>query len=111
MKNVIMIIALFILCGAVLTPATVSAETTSSEDQKRESDCLIPKDSMYYDGHTYLAFDGAYTWYETKSLCETMGGHLVSLETYEEQAAITELSILGWTGACAFSEGNTRDWI
>ncbi|WP_066499247.1 S-layer homology domain-containing protein [Abyssisolibacter fermentans] len=89
----------------------VNAENVQKHNEGHLIDGLVPEDSMYYNGHTYLAFKGNFTWYQAKTLCEDMGGYLVTLDTYDEQVAVTNLSTLGWTGACAFSGGNTRAWV
>ncbi len=88
----------------------INAENVQNENAKHLINGLVPKDSMYYNNHTYLAFTGSFNWYQAKDLCKSMGGYLVTLDTYEEQIAVMGLSDLGWTGACAFSDGYTRTW-
>lgn len=111
MKKNIIVIVLIVFFVINLFPLPTNAENVQNENAGHLIDGLVPKDSMYYDGHTYLAFAGNFNWYQAKSLCEAMGGYLVTLDTYEEQAAVMGLSTLGWTGACAFSGGNTRTWV
>lgn len=111
MKKIIIAVVLIVVFVINLAPLTINAESVQNEKAGHLIDGLVPKDSMYYNGHTYLAFTGDFNWYQAKTLCEAMGGYLVTLETYQEQAAVMGLSALGWTGACAFSGGNTRTWV
>ncbi len=70
------------------------------------------------DGHRYQLFVRgiAMTWYEAKAYCESLGGHLATITTKYEQAAIEQLISEGscpfyWIGATdELSEGTWR-WI
>ena len=110
MKNKFIVVTLIMFFVMNLTQLRVNANG-QNENEGHLIDALVPEDSMYYNGHTYLAFKGDFNWNRAKTLCEAMGGYLVTLETHEEQVAVMGLSTLGWTGACAFSGGNTRTWV
>ena len=43
----------------------------------------------YYNGHTYKVFDQSLTWTEAKEYCESLGGHLVTITSQEEQNIIS----------------------
>lgn len=111
MKKTILAVVLIAVLVMSLVPLPANAENVQTGNAGHLIDGLVPRDSMYYNGHTYLAFAGSFNWYQAKAFCQEMGGYLVNLETYDEQAAVIGLSSLGWTGACAFSGGNTRAWV
>lgn len=69
-----------------------------------------------YGGHLYKVCEeiSGLTWFEAKAYCETLGGHLVSITSEEEQAFITEISKLAthsfyWTGG--FLDGSDWKWV
>ncbi|RCX18393.1 hypothetical protein DFR58_105157 [Anaerobacterium chartisolvens] len=111
MKKSIITAVLIAVLVVALAPLSASAEEVQNGSPVYLAEAIVPQDSIYYNGHTYMAFTGLFNWYEAKSLCEEMGGYLATLETYDEQAAVQGLSSLGWTGGCAFQGGNTREWI
>lgn len=43
---------------------------------------------FYFEGHTYQIFTGDLTWTQAKAYCELLGGHLVTITSAEEQAAM-----------------------
>ena len=49
-----------------------------------------------YNNHYYKIFDDGLTWYEASKRCKELGGHLVTITSQEEQAAIQ--SILLYSG-------------
>lgn len=44
-----------------------------------------------YGNHKYVLYDISLTWHEAKSFCETLGGHLVTITSAEEQTIIEQL--------------------
>ncbi len=48
-----------------------------------------------YNGNTYERFDESLTWNEAKAYCESLGGHLVTITSAEEQAFIETLLATG----------------
>lgn len=60
-----------------------------------------PKNTITYAKHHYALVDGTATWHTAKTMCEEMGGHLVSLETKLEQDFVL--------GACR--KANKPYWI
>lgn len=49
----------------------------------------VPSDATSYNGHSYKYFSDALTWTEADAACKKMGGHLVDINSAEEQAFIT----------------------
>jgi hypothetical protein len=41
--------------------------------------------SSFFNGHNYKVFDEGISWYEAKRECESMGGHLATITSQEEQ--------------------------
>lgn len=81
-----------------------------------EPSVTIPDDAQNFQGHHYKVFDLSMTWKEAKAYCESLGGHLATITSLEEQNFIT--SIYGTTtktqlwlgGTDEFQEGNWQ-WI
>lgn len=67
-----------------------------------------------YKNHRYEVFDEGLTWHEAKAKCESMGGHLVTITSEEEQKHVESL-LEGrdknqyWIGAC--SESGNFEWV
>ena len=75
-----------------------------------------PSKTMTYDGHQYELYDYNMTWTQAKALCESKGGHLVTITSAAEQAKIEELMsgcILGnyFIGATDAETEGTWKWI
>ena len=50
----------------------------------------IDDGSDMYNGHKYKLFDDSMTWTEAKAYCESLGGHLVTITTGDEQQFIID---------------------
>lgn len=50
----------------------------------------IPQDAMQYRGHYYYAYSEVMTWTEAKRACEQVGGHLATITSAGEQAAVLD---------------------
>uniref|UniRef100_Q3ART7 C-type lectin n=1 Tax=Chlorobium chlorochromatii (strain CaD3) TaxID=340177 RepID=Q3ART7_CHLCH len=81
---------------------------------------LLAADSDYYTQvergytfgeHTYLLSSSNMTWSAAKTYAESLGGHLVTIETAEEQAWINELlgSSTSWIGIYDAADNGT--WV
>ena len=69
----------------------------------------IPADAVEYNGHYYKLFDTSMSWNEAEEYCESVGGHLVTITTSEEQYFITSMlegaaKNCYWTGAVKKSD-------
>ncbi len=47
---------------------------------------------IIFNNHRYKLFDTSMTWDEAKAYCENLGGHLLTITSADEQAAITSLA-------------------
>lgn len=73
------IICLVLLCG--MFPCSVSASGNTLN--------LTAK--TQWNGHMYALYETAATWAEAKVLCQTVGGHLATVTSSEEQKTIEKL--------------------
>ena len=51
----------------------------------------IPADATTFNGHSYKVFDEGMTWTEAKAYCESLGGHLVTITSQEEQIFVESI--------------------
>jgi len=51
----------------------------------------IPKDTVKWKGHSYRVFTTPMTWHAAKEYCESLGGHLVRIESADENAVVLAL--------------------
>lgn len=98
---VMVLLSLMLMCGTFTV--TSSAAT-------------IPDDAIKYNGHHYKAFDMQVTWGDAKSYCESLGGHLATITSQEEQNIVEELVADGsvpsyWLGATDVEEEGKWEWI
>ena len=70
--------------------------------------------SVNYNGHSYELYDDILTWQEAKEKCERLGGHLVTVNSKEEQDVLTNLMNNG-RRACyfkgSFLKNDKMAWI
>jgi hypothetical protein len=64
---------------------------SSKQDKQKRMPINIPKESVNFKGHHYLLVDTPATWHVAKRKCEIVGGHLVRIQSSEEQTFIEEL--------------------
>lgn len=75
--------------------------------------------SNRFEGHTYRLYQTKINWNEAKEKCESLGGHMVTITSAEEQNAIEELlkkyakiNQNYWIGLTdSESEGDWSKWI
>ncbi len=66
-----------------------------------------------FNGHRYMLIPEQLTWEEAKAKCEAMGGHLVTINSAEEQSFVANLA-LGqyiWLGASDAETEGTWVWV
>lgn len=73
-------------------------------------------DTVVFNGHKYQVFDESVTWYEAKEKCEALGGHLVTITSKEENAAISKLisdynKSFYWIGATDEKVEGEWEWV
>jgi len=91
-----------IICEVTILPVVASAGTYTPV----AVDC--------FNGHTYFMYDVSMNWFDAKSFCERLGGHLVTITSVEEQQVVEKLLESGekkqyWLGlTLAF---NSPKWV
>jgi hypothetical protein len=126
MNRVLLAIAVIVAPLAALYAEPANAErppvvrTVQSKAKAKESatKSKAPKGAYAWNGHKYMAVRNAVRWTEAKKLCADIGGHLVIIETAEEQDAImTMLTRNGlgrdifWIGATDEAQEGTWKWV
>lgn len=76
----------------------------------------IPDTAVKFNGHYYQAYDTSMTWYEAKSYCETLGGHLVTITSEAENNFVFDLIVDNsrnyyWIGATDEKIEGQWEWI
>ena len=51
----------------------------------------VPIVTETFKGHTYAVYDVSMTWHQAKAYCESLGGHLVTITSAEEQIFVQNL--------------------
>ena len=72
----------------------------------------IPAEAIQFNGHRYQLIDVGMTWEEAQAYCQSVGGHLVTITSQEEQNFIESLLSYGtknnyWLGGF---KGDTGQW-
>lgn len=73
----------------------------------------MPKDAIKFQGNDYALITEAAAWHVAKRQCERMGGHLVTIETAEEEAFILDNFRQSpfWIGASDAEKEGTFVWL
>jgi len=89
-----------------------------AESAERARKPVVPKFAVAWNGHKYAAFRVPSRWSDAKKACDDVGGHLVIIETQEEQNALMEMmdrSGMGrdrfWIGATDEAQEGTWKWV
>ncbi len=53
-----------------------------------EEEFILDRTVMNWNGHSYALFDGYGSWEEAEAYCESMGGHLATITSQEENDAV-----------------------
>ncbi len=72
---------------------SIAVEVSHSFVQNEETKLFACEicDARIYAGHLYAAFDVEMNWYDAYKYCDSLGGHLVTITSQEEQNFITEI--------------------
>jgi len=77
-----------------------------------------PKGAVAWNGHKYMAVRNPCRWAEAKKACEDMGGHLLIIDTQEEQNALVAMLVRAgmgrdnfWIGATDEIEEGAWTWV
>lgn len=66
-------------------------------------------DAEYFNGHWYKIFDISKSWTDAKSYCESLGGHLVTITSQNEQSFIENTFLSNNTKKHFYLVGGYRD--
>lgn len=99
-KKVLSLLLALFMCLSLL-PMTALATTNEIVD---------------FDGRRYQRFEQSMTWKEAKEYCESLGGHLVTIMSDEEQEVVKDLVSRGekaqyWLGATDEVKEGTWVWV
>lgn len=97
---------------------TNNEENKNEETNKDDGKDKVTITKKSYKDHTYLIVEEKMTWEEAKAYCEKQGGHLLTINSAEEQAFITsyikEVKLTQnrfWIGATDAEKEGTWKWI
>ena len=79
-----------------------------------DRDPLYPKASTFYNGHLYILYDvQTGCWDQANEMCNTWGGHLVTINSAQEQAVVYELAKKSSKSYCKIgAKANaSRQWL
>ena len=90
----------------------IKQEKIEQKEQEQAKQTAI-EGSTAWNGHTYKVFEDGMTWTEAKSYCENLGGHLVIIESQDEQVMLESLlkeKNFYWLGASVDLEKENAPW-
>lgn len=92
----------------IMEPVYLTPKDTENPD--------IPDTAVEFNGHYYQVYDTPMTWDEAKTYCESLGGHLATITSEEENNFIKGLISSGtknayWLGALEDKEEGSWKWI
>jgi hypothetical protein len=72
----------------------------------------IPKDAAVFERRHYKAFFERLTWHQAEEVCQTLGGHLASVHSKEENDFIQGLrqDRMTWFGGTDYEKGKVGNW-
>ncbi len=73
------------------------------------SDYFGNNTSYDYAGHTYTMYNSSMTWADADTFCESQGGHLVTINTQQEQDFITDTILTDAQKNCYWTAGYLTD--
>lgn len=83
---------------------------------KKSGNPNIPSTAVEFNGHYYQVYDTPMTWDEAKAYCESLGGHLATITSAEENNFIKDLVSSGtknvyWLGASDAEQEGVWKWV
>lgn len=91
--------------------AEVVEKILSEKKDKPDKAVLKVAGIWEYDNHYYKVFNDSMNWHEANSRCRELGGHLVTITSQEEQAAVQSIILYSgkkknyyWTGGFSVSQ-------
>ena len=108
------------ITGVSAGACTITARAANGQT----ASCLVvifPKDAgasafTAHNGHYYELYDYATSWYDAKNFCESVGGHLVTITSAQENEAVWQLAKKGtkdryFIGGTDEKTEGTFEWI
>ncbi|MCD8018267.1 MAG: fibronectin type III domain-containing protein [Clostridiales bacterium] len=75
----------------------------------------IPSDAVIFEGHNYKMYELELTWSEAEEYCESLGGHLMTVTSADEQALLVKLGGEKghnyWLGGTDKKVEGTWEWV
>ena len=98
------------VCSRVDSEATARVEHSFVKNEESGLFTCEKCNSRIYNGHLYGIIDLSTTWYEAYEICESIGGHLVTITDEGEQALVTDMISnavhhIYWMGAYRNTDG------
>jgi hypothetical protein len=78
--------------GIVIVLSTIILMCALPAQQAEAAKYKIPTSAKSFGGHFYKVYRGQMNWYKAKEKCELLGGHLVTITSYEEQTFVNNLA-------------------
>lgn len=127
-KTLSVLLAAVLTVSMVFTPITVSAADVNEENITKnqsgvtqdvtvdENNNTFNENTVQWNDHVYQLFDEAIDWHAAKEKCESLGGHLVTITSKEENDFIVEQiskgsSLYYWLGATDEEVEGTWKWV
>ena len=121
-QSFLLSIMLIFTCISIYPQRTVISDASEKRDisiPEIRSEFEIPSDVLYFNGHKYKLYDdNSMDWEEAETYCESLGGHLVTITSEEEQSAVFQyldsfnLKNDVWIGISdSENEGDWSHWI
>ncbi len=94
----------------IATPAGAGFVYTQLRLEDTEISDYFGNNTTYdYSGHTYTMYQSSMTWTQAKSFCEEQGGHLVTINSQQEQDFITDTILADAQRNCYWTAGYLTD--
>lgn len=73
----------------------------------------VPEDAVYFNGHYYKTYETGTTWTDAKAYCESLGGHLATITSQEENTFISTITPNNYyfIGATDKEEEGKWQWV
>lgn len=119
-----MLCKVFIVADADTDSKHIAEVINKMLEEEREKDKVDPDEELLkfakiwkYNGHFYKVFDESFNWSGANQRCKDYNGHLVTINTKDEQAAIQNMLFhyggkknYYWTGGFSVQQ-NEWEWI
>ena len=85
--------------------------TPDSEEEEPEPDVEFVN-GLSFNGHYYWIFETGLSWDEAQAYCESLGGHLATITSAEEQQMLAGMNVYDWNlWIGGYQNGESWEWI